>query len=74
MMRLTFFPGAFQVEGCEGTSPVLQIVRGVEYEFVQNAMTNWNHPIGLAYYPDGATYSSSSSTSSSSTSSSEYTL
>jgi len=46
--------GAFQVEGCEGTSPVLQIVRGVEYEFVQNAMTNWNHPIGLAYYPDGA--------------------
>jgi hypothetical protein len=46
--------GAYQVEGCEGTSPVLEIMRGVEYEFVQHEMTNWMHPIGMAYYPDGA--------------------
>ena len=29
-------------------------MRGVEYEFVQHEMTNWMHPIGMAYYPDGA--------------------
>ena len=31
-----------------------RIMRGVEYEFVQHEMTNWMHPIGMAYYPDGA--------------------
>ena len=46
--------GEFQVEGCEGTSPALDMVRGVTYTLVQNHITNWMHPLGLAYYPDGA--------------------
>jgi len=46
--------GEFEVEGCEGTSPTLLLQRGVTYTFVQENITNWMHPLGLAYYPDGA--------------------
>jgi len=46
--------GEFEVEGCNGTSPVLAIQRGVTYTLVQHDITNWMHPLGLAYYPDGA--------------------
>ena len=46
--------GEFEVEGCEGSSPVLAITRGVTYTLVQHNITNWMHPLGLAYYPDGA--------------------
>jgi len=46
--------GEYQVAGCEGTSPTLAMVRGVTYTMVQLDPTNWMHPLGLAYYPDGA--------------------
>jgi hypothetical protein len=46
--------GEFQVEGCNGTSPVLAFRRGETYTLVQHDITNWMHPLGLAYYPDGA--------------------
>ena len=46
--------GEYQVEGCSGASPVLAIQRGVTYTLVQYNITNWMHPLGLAYYPDGA--------------------
>jgi len=46
--------GEYQVEGCEGTSPTLKVKRGVTYTLVQEDVTNWMHPLGFAYYPDGA--------------------
>jgi len=46
--------GEFEVEGCEGTSPKLIIERGVTYTFIQEDITNWLHPLGFSYYPDGA--------------------
>jgi len=46
--------GEFKVKGCNGSSPVLAITRGVTYTLVQHDITNWMHPLGLAYYPDGA--------------------
>lgn len=46
--------GEYEVEGCEGTSPTLTIIRGVTYTLIQENITNWMHPLGLAYYPDGA--------------------
>lgn len=46
--------GEFEVEGCNGTSPTLLLTRGVTYTMVQEDITNWMHPLGLAYYPDGA--------------------
>ncbi|MEL7485477.1 MAG: hypothetical protein AAFN41_14130 [Planctomycetota bacterium] len=46
--------GYYAVEGCEGVNPVLEMVRGTTYKFVQQDPTNWYHPLGFAYYPDGA--------------------
>ena len=46
--------GAFEVDGCTGSNPVLSMTRGVTYTFVQHDVTNWMHPLGFAYYPDGA--------------------
>jgi len=46
--------GEFQVAGCPGTSPTLAMVRGVTYTLAQEDRSNWMHPLGLAYYPDGA--------------------
>jgi len=46
--------GEFQVEGCNGSSPELGMRRGETYTLVQEDVTNWMHPLGLAYYPDGA--------------------
>ena len=45
--------GAYAVNEC-GTSPTLKMRRGVEYTFVQKEISNWMHPLGFAYYPDGA--------------------
>ena len=30
------------------------VEKGVTYRFVQSDETNYYHPLGLAYYPDGA--------------------
>jgi len=40
-------------EDC-GLMPTLAIVEGVNYTLQQFDPTNWYHPIGLAYAPDGA--------------------
>eukprot|EP00965_Chrysotila_dentata_P221227 6192269-Pleurochrysis_carterae.AAC.2 len=46
--------GAYEVEGCDGVSPTLQLQAGVEYTFDQFDISNWYHPIGFAYEPGGA--------------------
>ena len=46
--------GLYTIDGCEGFAPTLMIERGVEYEFVQEDRSNYYHPVGFAYYPDGA--------------------
>jgi len=46
--------GEFEVEGCRGTSPTLIMKRGITYTFIQHDVTNWLHPLGFSYYPDGA--------------------
>ena len=46
--------GYFTVTGCEGIMPTLGIEKGVTYIFDQGDESNYYHPLGLAYYPDGA--------------------
>ena len=46
--------GYFTVEGCEGKMPTLGMERGITYIFDQGDETNYYHPLGVAYYPDGA--------------------
>mmetsp|Transcript_8582 Transcript_8582/g.28119 ORF Transcript_8582/g.28119 Transcript_8582/m.28119 type:complete len:417 (-) Transcript_8582:203-1453(-) len=36
------------------TQPTLAMERGVDYTFLQYDDSNWFHPLGFAYYPDGA--------------------
>ena len=45
--------GYFEVEGCKGASPNLVIAADQEYRFIQQDISNWFHPIGFAYFPDG---------------------
>lgn len=56
-VKLDFFAGEFghfTVDGCDGVSPTLLLASGVEYTFHQQDISNWYHPLGFAYYPDGA--------------------
>jgi len=46
--------GEYEVEGCNGTSPTLVLERDQTYTMIQEDVTNWMHPLGFAYYPDGA--------------------
>ncbi|CAM9200341.1 unnamed protein product [Discosporangium mesarthrocarpum] len=46
--------GYFKVEGFDGIQPALTMVRGETYTFDQTDETNWYHPLGFAYEPDGA--------------------
>ena len=47
--------GYFRVDGCSPTKkPTLSMKAGFSYMFVQEHISNWMHPIGFAYYPDGA--------------------
>ena len=46
--------GYYIVEGCDGIMPTLGMERGVTYIFDQGDETNYYHPLGLAYYADGA--------------------
>jgi hypothetical protein len=46
--------GEFAVAGCAGTSPVLLLTPGITYTFTQSDPSNWFHPLGFAYAPDGA--------------------
>jgi len=47
------FRGAGGVN-CGSTNPTLGIMKGVTYFFKQPSTGNYFHPIGFAYYPDGA--------------------
>jgi hypothetical protein len=56
-VSLDFFAadfGRFVVAGCSGVSPTLILEAGKEYTFRQSDISNWFHPLGFAYYPDGA--------------------
>ena len=46
--------GYYRVQGYEATAPDLEVQVGETYTFDQSDETNWYHPIGFAYYPDGA--------------------
>jgi hypothetical protein len=46
--------GYYKVEGYEGHSPTLTMEKGKTYAFIQEKIDNWYHPLGFAYYPDGA--------------------
>merc|ERR1719482_1914550 len=47
--------GYFKFNECGATSmPVISMKRGVKYIFDQSDASNWYHPLGMAYFPDGA--------------------
>ena len=50
--------GYYTFEGadgdCGGPNPTLGIEKGVTYKFIQEDSTNYYHPLGFAYGPDGA--------------------
>lgn len=46
--------GYYTVEGCSGIMPTLGVEKGVTYIFDQDHESNYYHPLGLAYYADGA--------------------
>lgn len=45
--------GYYHVQGCNGVQPTLGMIEGVTYIFDQSHPTNWFHPLGFAYGPDG---------------------
>ncbi|KAJ1627141.1 hypothetical protein T492DRAFT_596093 [Pavlovales sp. CCMP2436] len=57
-VRLDIFAsdtGYYVIDECGDTpQPVIAMERNVPYKFFQNDETNWMHPLGLAYFPDGA--------------------
>jgi hypothetical protein len=46
--------GYYEFDECEGHSPTIGLVVGETYTFVQGDRSNWYHPLGFAYGPDGA--------------------
>merc|ERR1719171_2423418 len=54
MDLFTSSTGYYKVEGYDGVQPTLTIDLNKEYWLDQSHITNWMHPIGLAYQPDGA--------------------
>ena len=46
--------GYYEVEGCDGVNPTLQLTVGRTYLFDQSNVSNWYHLLGFAYEPDGA--------------------
>ena len=46
--------GYFKVKGLPGVQPTLALDVGKTYTLLQKDVTNWMHPLGLAYQPDGA--------------------
>merc|ERR1711957_469331 len=46
--------GYYTVDGCDGVQPTLGLEKDVTYTFVQSDISNYYHPLGLAYYTDGA--------------------
>jgi hypothetical protein len=50
----TLYAGYYYVKGCEGVNPTLAMEIGTTYTFLQHHYENYYHPLGFAYYPDGA--------------------
>jgi len=46
--------GLYEIDGFEGPSPDIHVKVGETYTFDQSDPSNWYHPVGFAYYPDGA--------------------
>jgi len=46
--------GYYTVDNCDGIMPVLGMKQDVQYRFVQEDKSNYYHPLGFAYYADGA--------------------
>jgi len=46
--------GYYKFAECEGTNPTLLMERNILYTFKQTDLTNYYHPMGFAYGPDGA--------------------
>lgn len=47
--------GYFTFEECPGVkNPTIGIEYGTPYRFIQKDRSNWFHPMGFAYFPDGA--------------------
>jgi len=46
--------GYYAVDGCEGVMPILGMKKDVQYRFVQADLANYYHPLGFAYFADGA--------------------
>ena len=47
--------GYYVVEECGQTPmPTLALEQNVKYRFIQHDKSNWFHPLGVAYFPDGA--------------------
>lgn len=46
--------GYFEVQGCEGVNPTLGMEIGVTHSFMQANYENYYHPLGFAYFADGA--------------------
>ncbi|CAG9464345.1 unnamed protein product [Pedinophyceae sp. YPF-701] len=46
--------GYYAFDDCTAERPVLKMEAGKVYDFLQTDATNWLHPMGFAYYVDGA--------------------
>ena len=47
--------GYFTFEECPGIkNPTIGMEYGKSYHFIQKDLSNWYHPMGFAYFPDGA--------------------
>merc|ERR1719443_1553363 len=46
--------GAYEITGCTGVNPKLQLTAGTTYTFEQADASNWYHPVGFAYIAGGA--------------------
>jgi len=55
--KLDFFTGEtgyYTVDGYDGVMPQLTLQLGQTYIFDQSDVSNWMHPLGIAFQPDGA--------------------
>ena len=46
--------GYYTFDECTGTNPTIGMEVGVTYKFLQYDRSNYMHPLGFAYLPDGA--------------------
>merc|ERR1712161_58546 len=47
--------GYYRFEECGAiNNPTIGLIRGEKYEFIQKDASNWYHPLGFAWYVDGA--------------------